>query len=134
MTVADTDRKAADEITHIRHLVDNLAHSRQQGTRFGEIVAIAMAGGLIVIGLLFFNGDREFYGQIVSLLLSSVVVFLFVNIVDLEWDRRDRILKRKGLEFKVKFDDVSIRETQQVVSVVTSAVMVFMFAWLYTWG
>ena len=134
ITAADTDRKVADEITHIRHLVDNLAHSRQQGTRFGEIVAIAMAGGLIVVGLLFFNGDREFYGEIVSLLLSSVVVFLFVNIVDLEWDRRDRILKRTGREFKVKFDDVSNREAQQVVSVVTSAVMVFVFAWLFTWG
>ena len=51
------DSSHITEVTDIRHLVDKLVHSRQQGANFGEKVAIALAGTLIVTGLLFFNGD-----------------------------------------------------------------------------
>ena len=122
---------AAGEIMEIRRLVDKLAHSRQQGSRFGETVAIALTGGLIVTGLLFFNGDRELYGDITSFLLSSVVVFLFFNIVDLQRDRKDETLIVKGGRYIVNFEGVANREKQQVISVVTSAVIVIVFGLLY---
>ena len=125
------DKSAADDIKDIRHLVNNLAHSRQQGANFGELVAIALAGGLIVLGLLFFNGNGGLYGEIVSLSLSSVVVFLFVNILDLQNDRRDQILERKAGHYVVKFDDDRSRKGQQWISVVTSAVIVVVFAALF---
>ena len=135
LEIASMNRSVADKITDIRHLVDKLAHSRQQGSRFGEIVAIAMTGGLIVFGLLFYNGGRGFYGEITSFVLSSVVVFLFFNILDLQNDRRDRILtdedKRYVGHHIVKFDDVADRKGQQWISVVTSAVIVVVFAWLF---
>ena len=130
-------RGAVDEIAGIRHLVDNLAHSRQQGAHFGEIVAIGLTGTLIIAGLLVFNGEREVYGEITSFVLSSVLVFLFFNILDLQRDRRDKILEfgggDHGGEYIVKFDDnAKNRKWQQWISVVTSAVIVIVFAWLLT--
>ena len=131
---ARMDASTEERIMDIRHLVNNLAHSRQQGSHFGELVAIALAGGLIVVGLLVFNGERGFYGEFTSFLLSSVVVFLFVNILDLQNDRKDQILelKKKAGPYVVKFDDVANREGQQWISVVTSIVIVVVFAWLFT--
>ena len=131
------DEKRIAELTDIRQLVDKLVHSRQQGANFGEKVAIALAGMLIVTGLLFFNGVQEFYSEFASFLLSSVVVFLFFNILDLEKDRRDSILEEveAGDEYAgqhiVKFDDIKSRAGQQTISVVTSAVIVVVFARLF---
>ena len=122
------------EIVEIRRLVDNLAHSRQQGSRFGEFVAIAMTGLLIVTGLLFFNGERELYGEITSFLLSSVVVFLLFNIMDLQKDRQDETLKNKGGRYLVNFDSVKNRRKQQYISMVTSAVIVAVFVVLFITG
>ena len=138
MKKASESKGAKDEIAGIRHLVDNIAHSRQQGAHFGEIVAIALTGTLIVTGLMLFNGEREIYGEIISFVLSAVVVFLFFNILDLQKDRRGRILKHGGKEhdgeYVVKFDDKAMsRKVQQWISVVTSAVIVLVFAWLFTW-
>ena len=138
MKNASASKGTMDEITGIRYLVDNLAHSRQQGAHFGEIVAIALTGALIVTGLLFFNGEREIYGEIISFVLCAVVVFLFFNILDLQKDRRGRILQYGGKkydgEYVVKFDDkAGSRKAQQWISVVTSAVIVLVFVWLFTW-
>ena len=121
-----------DEITEIRHMVDSLAHSRQQGAHFGELVAIAIAGGLIVVGLLFFNEKHDIYSDLASFLLSSVVVFLFFNIVDLQNDRRDPILIGRIWRYEVKFDDAVSKYGQQKFSVVISAVIVVVFAVLFT--
>ena len=121
-----------DEITEVRHMVDSLAHSRQQGAHFGELVAIAIAGGLIVVGLLFFNGKHDIYSDLASFLLSSVVVFLFFNIVDLQNDRRDPILIGRIWRYEVKFDDAVSKYGQQKFSVVISAVIVVVFAVLFT--
>ena len=129
------DAGTEDKILQVRHLVDSLAHSRQQGSHFGEFVAIAMAGGLIAAGLLFFNGGRDFYSEITSLLLPSIVVFLFFNILDLQKDRKDRILTRgaavRGGRYIVKFDDTVNRKGQQWISVAASTLIVVVFAVLF---
>ena len=88
------DNDALNEISDIRRLVDMLVHSRQQGSRFDEIVAVALTGAGLVLGLLVFNGDGEFYSEFSSFLLSSVVVFLFFNILDLEKDRKDKTMTK----------------------------------------
>ena len=102
----------SDEITDIRRLVDMLVHSRQQGSRFDEIVAISMAAFLLVLGLLFFNGGREFYGELTSILLSSVVVFLLVNILDLERDRSDLTLREYSDVLSVDFSQLAGERTR----------------------
>ena len=120
------------EITEICRMVDKLAHSRQQGSRFGEIVAIALTGLLIVLGLMVFSGDRETYGEIASFVLSSVVVFLFFNIIDLQGDRKDEtmVTGKKG-RYIVNFGEVKDREAHQYVSMATSAGIVAVFVWLF---
>ena len=128
---ASKSEKARTETTEIRRLVDNLAHSRQQGAHFGELVAIFLVGGLIVGGLLFFNGDRGFYSEITSFLLSSVVVFLFFNIVDLQNDRRDSVLIGRKGRYEVKFDGAVSKYKQQRIAVVVSAVIVVVFGLLF---
>ena len=141
----DWDKGPVDEISEIRRLVDRLAHSRQQGSRFDEKVAICLTGMLIVGGLLFFNGDGDLYSEITSFVLSSIVVFLFFNILDLENDRRDRTLRDRTLENKklrkdetpidtygryiVTFEDAWNREREQI-SVVISALIVAVFVGL----
>ena len=123
---------ASSEVTEIIRLVDKLAHSRQQGSRFGEIVAIFLAGALIVFGLLVFSGEREVYGEITSFVLSSIVVFLLFNILDLQRDRKDETLvKGKRAEYIVNFGKVKNREKQQYISMVASGVIVVVFAWLF---
>ena len=131
---ARTARSTEDEITEIRRLVDNLVHSRQQGARLGEFVAITLTGGLIVLGLLIFNGNREIYGEITSFLLSSVVVFLLFNIVDLQRDRKDETLIKESGEYIVNFSNTKNRETQQYISMGTSCVIVAVFVWLFFIG
>ena len=132
---ARTDGIAKDEITEIRRLVDNLVHSRQQGSHFGEFVAIALTGGLIVMGLLVFNGSSEIYGEITSFLLSSVVVFLLFNIVDLQRDRRDEtLIKGDAGEYIVNLDHARNRETQQLILMATSGVIVAVFVGLFFTG
>ena len=130
-------RGDADEISSIRRLVDKLSHSRQQGSRLGEIVAIALTGLLIVFGLLVFSGNREIYGEITSFVLSSVVVFLFFNILDLQQDRKDETMvvgdlkEYKSEEFVVNFAGATNRKKQQYFSMATSAGIVFVFVVLF---
>ena len=126
-------KSVADEVTHVRHLVDNLVHSRQQGGNFGELIAIAIAGGLIVTGLLFFR-EREIFSDLAAFLLSSVVVFLLFNIIDLQNDRSDPILKkREDGQHTVKFDNVGSRKVQQRIAVSTSLVIVSVFSCMFWW-
>ena len=129
-----SDARSADirnEIAGVRQMVDSLAHSRQQGAHFGELVAIFFAGALIVGGLLFFNGERDVYSDFTSFLLSSVVVFLFFNIVDLHNDRRDPILIGNRRRYEVKFDMAVSKYSQQRISVVVSVAIVVVFGFLF---
>ena len=138
---AMSDKSVADEISSIRRIVDKLSHSRQQGSRLGEIVAILLAGALIVFGLLVFSGDREIYGEITSFVLSSVVVFLFFNILDLQKDREDETMvegnaeeydtKEFTEEFIVNFVSTTNRKKQQFISMGTSAAIVIVFVALF---
>ena len=122
----------AREITEIQSLIDNLSHSLQQGSRFGEIIAIFLAGALILVGLLGFNGDREIYSEITSFVLSSIMVFLFFNILDLQRDRKDKtLINGENAEYMVNFGEVKDREKQQYISMATSACIVVVFVVLF---
>ena len=141
-------QKYEDELMDVRHLVDMLAHSRQQGSRFDETIAIGMVAFLLVLGLLVFNGNSEFYNEFTSFLLSSVVVFLFFNILDLEKDRNKETLQhREGYQYRVRasydmnqvipflghivnFESGRNREVQ-VISVVISVLIIILFSLLF---
>ena len=135
----DEKRDALDKITDIRRLVDMLVHSRQQGSRFDEMVAVALTGGVIVLGLLVFNGDNKFYSEFSSFLLSSVVVFLFFNILDLEKDRKDKTMTideemTKKLTTKmsiVNFEGAKKRDREGASTVLKSIVIVTGFLLLF---
>ena len=132
LEIARKSKAVSSEVTEIIRLVDKLAHSQQQGSRPGEIVAIFLAGALIVFGLLAFSGDREVYGEIISFVLSSIVVFLFFNILDLQNDRNDETLVRgKSVKYIVNFGDFENRETQQYISMGTSCAIVVVFVVLF---
>ena len=132
LEIARKSKAVSNEVAEIIRLVDKLAHSQQQGSRPGEIVAIFLAGALIVFGLLVFSGDREIYGEIISFVLSSIVVFLFFNILDLQEDRIDKTLvKEKTETYMVNFGAVKNRETQQLISMGTSCVIVVVFVVLF---
>ena len=120
-----------EKVTEILRLVDKMSHSRQQGARLGEIVAIALTGALIVFGLLVFNGNGGIYGEIISFVLSSVVAFLFFNIIDLHEDRKDKTLIIEDGEYIVNFGEVKNREIQQYFSTGTSCVIVIVFVVLF---
>ena len=132
---AAREKGDVDEIRDIRQIVDNLSHSRQQGSRFGEIVAIALTGALIVFGLLVFNGEHKVFGEIISFVLPSVVVFLFFNILDLQGDRSDKTLiksERDGhVGYVVNFGEVKDREMQQYISMTISGAIVVVFVVLF---
>ena len=136
---ADEKKETLDKITDIRRLVDMLVHSRQQGSRFDEMVAVALTGGVIVLGLLIFNGDSKFYSEFSSFLLSSVVVFLFFNIIDLEKDRRDKTITEDvemTQKFKtemsiVNFEGAKNRNLEGASSVLKSIVIVAGFLLLF---
>ena len=132
-------KDSLDEVSKIRHLVDMLVHSRQQGSRFDEIVAVALTGAGLVLGLLVFNGDGEFYSEFSSFLLSSVVVFLFFNILDLEKDRKDKTMIKDEEMSKIFDTEISIvnfegakKRDQEGASVVKSIVIVAGFLLLFT--
>ncbi len=134
-----SSRDGLKELAEIEIQVDELAHSKQQGAHFGEIVAIGFIGALIVGGLLFFSetgatGGSVFFVDMTSLVIASISVFLFFNIIDLENDRKDPILKSvkhgKPTIYGVKFDDTKNRTMEQWVSVVVSLAIIAAYGWL----
>lgn len=77
----------ANKLAQIAAEVDALTHSKQQGTHFGELVAIGFIGGIFVSGLLLFSpiasiGTDRFFANFSSLILAVVTLFLFFNIID----------------------------------------------------
>ncbi len=132
------NKSSSDELKELAEIeiqVDGLAHSEQQGADFGEIVAIGFIGVLIVGGLLFFSetdatGGSVFFVDMASLVIASISVFLFFNIIDLENDRKDPILIKDNGIYGVKFDDTKNRTVEQLVSIVVSLAIIAAYGWL----
>lgn len=78
--------------------LNRLAHSRQRGTNFGEICALFLLAGMVV-GIALFSRPAEVSGltgflvEMFAMLFPAVILFLGFNVLDLERERRSRILE-----------------------------------------
>ncbi len=116
----DEERLIADAEADL----DALAHSKQQGSNFGELVALFVFAALTVFLALFLRPTAIGYGGFVvesfSALLAAVVIFLFFNILDLHRDRGEAILEKMPDSdgYGVAFRDAHSRRFEQWVSVI----------------
>ena len=83
--------------------LDSLAHSRRQGINFGEFCALMISGVMTVWLALFskpgVSGVLGFMSDIFTMLFSAVVIFLVVNVLDLQHERGQILLARGGSRF-----------------------------------
>lgn len=123
--------------------LDALTHSRQQGINFGELSAIIIIAGLILLLSLLARPDvfgvTAFLVDVFSVLFATVIVFVTFSIADLERDRIARLMHIRsaptGKEYEVIFQDERRRHVEQGISVVIGLALVATFSSLlgYKW-
>ena len=131
---SDADRR---ELARAAGELDALAHSRQEGQDFGEYVALVTFAAITVALILFALdagaiGWNGFLTEMFTVLFSAVIIFLVVNIWDLQRERGAPVLRRKaaGDGYTVAFRDAVARRFEQAVSIVVLIAMTFTVGWL----
>ena len=116
-------------IEDLRYLVEtesklnDLVYSRHQGVGFGELFALMVFGFATVLLALvsspLVGGWTALLVDFLSVLFSAVIIFLLVDVFDLQRDRHDRILGEVSDlgRFGVSFRDSKNRSVEQWVSV-----------------
>ena len=148
----ETDKISTDGeklFTEIMRQVDNLAHSKQQGSNFGEQAVLWILGGISSIGLLFFMpeygewifGMDIFFLEMVAFLGATTIIFLLFHIQDLQRDRKRRIFRTKSdTESKgadkdklegIKFRETHNRKGEKTISAIFCVGIVVTFAVLF---
>ena len=148
----ETDKipKGGEELfTDIMRQTDNLAHSKQQGSNFGEQAVLWILGGVSAIGLLFFMpeytgevfGVGVFFLEMVAFLAATTIIFLLFNMRDLQHDRKRRIFRTKSDteskdDDKNKLEGIKFREThdrkgEKTISAIFCVGIVITFAVLF---
>ena len=89
-----------DKLISAEAELDTLSHSRQQGINFGELCALFIFAG-ITVGLALFSrpvvsGLTGFLIEMLTVLFSAVIVFLAINVLDLQRERSAQILQKKS--------------------------------------
>ncbi len=118
-----------------------IAHSRQHGVEFGELFALVVFGAITVFLALAsrpeVSGWPAFMFDVFAALFSAVIIFLVVNVWDLQRDRAARILHRlPGVDrYGVVFRDMQNRSFEQGMSVVVGFGMTICYVILlgYKW-
>lgn len=136
-TTADVDRR---ELAEAAAEVDALAHSRQEGQDFGEYVALVVFA-VITVALILLSLDAEATGwngfliEMFTILFSAVIIFLVVNVWDLQRERGAAVLRPEADSegYGVVFRDAVGRRFEQVVSIVVVLAMTAAYGWLL-WG
>lgn len=134
------DQSDRERLVAAQAQLDALAHSRQQGINFGELCALFIFAG-ITVGLALFlrpaiSGLTAFLVEMFTMLFSSVIVFLAVNVVDLQRDRSARILKRSDSgDYALVFQDSARRHIEQGITIAVGIAIVAAYAGLlgYKW-
>ena len=133
----DADRRELAEATSE---LDALAHSRQEGQDFGEYVALVIFAVITVALVLFAldagaTGWNGFLTEMFTMLFSAVIIFLVVNVWDLQRERGAPVLQPELDDggYGVVFRDAVARRFEQVVSIVVVLAMTTAFGWLL-WG
>ncbi len=138
ITAREQHPKYEEKLDQLETEVDSLVHSKQQGTNFGEIIALGFITFIMVSALLLFKPPEltewdGLFTEISSFLLATVIMFLFFNIFDLQHDRTNAILsKEQDSSFhSVAFDDSTDRGGERWVSVGICAVITAAYIWLF---
>ena len=132
----DAPRNQADrpDLTLALTELDTLAYSRQSGRDFGEFVALSVFAAITVsLALFSFEDAAECWGgaliAMFTVLFCAVIVFLIINVWDLQTERGMRVLDPHGRG--ISFGDMP-RTFQQKISVGIVLVMVITYGWLLT--
>lgn len=111
--------------------LDKLALSKAHSTNFGELCVLFLIGLLaIIIALLFRPYNLE--SDIVGMVLSTTVIFLLFNILDLNKDRSRFYLELKSKKpCRIKPEVIADSRSEQVLSMVLICVILAAFAALF---
>ena len=126
-------RADRDKLVAAQADLDALAHSRQQGINFGELCALFIFAG-ITVGLALSlrpasSGLTAFLVEMFTMLFSSVIVFLAVNVVDLQRDRSARILRRSDAgDYTLVFQGSARRHIEQGITIAVGIAIVAAYA------
>ena len=134
------ERADRDKLLAAQARLDVLTHSRQQGINFGELCALFIFAAMTVALALFLRpaaqGLAGFLVDMFTMLFSSVIVFLAVNVFDLQRVRSAQILERNEAgNYSIAFRDAGGRSIEQWVTIVVGIAMVASYAGLlgYKW-
>ena len=143
----------ADRLTLVELELDSLVHSRRQGINFGELCFLFIFCG-ITIGLALSarpdaGGFIAFVIEVFTMLFSAEVVFLTLNVLDLQHHRKGDLLQERaglpaswselGLDefissqhggYAVVFQEEAQRTAEQWISVVGGVAIVCAYVWL----
>ena len=133
----DFDQAAALDEVEVK--LDQLAHSKQQGINFGELTALAFIGVMLVGTLLFFEpgnliGWNGFLVEVSSVILASMVLFLFFNVLDLQYDRNHPIVEdreKTRAQYSVLLRDAADRKFERVISIIVCLAITLSYGWLF---
>ena len=134
------DSSDRERLVAAQSQLDALAHSRQQGINFGELCALFIFAG-ITVGLALFlrpvsSGLTAFLVEMFTMLFSSVIVFLAVNVIDLQMARNARILRRSDAgDYALVFEISARRHIEQGITIAVGIAIVAAYAGLlgYKW-
>ena len=131
----DSDRR---ELAEAATELDALSHSRQEGQDFGEYVALVIFAAITVALILFAldeqaRGWNGFLTEMFTMLFCAVVIFLVVNVWDLQRERGAPVLRKDADDgsYSVVFRDAVSRGFEQAVSIVVVLAMTVAFGWLF---
>ena len=124
-------------------------HSKQQGYNFGELMTLGILG-MIIVSVLMLTVPGEYAESVpaeelsltifslntFAMLISATVVFLFFNILDLQADRREKIMGKEergdGVNtFGILFRDVQERNFGRGLSIIVCIAIVLTYSGLF---
>ncbi len=134
--IRNAEPRDQEKLIALKAELDSLAHSRQRGIDFGELSALVLFAGLILLLALLarpsFSGVTAFLVDIFSMLFSTVIVFLTFSIGDLQRDRIARIMHTRyalvDREYEVVFQDDKRRHIEQGISIMIGLLLVGTFS------
>ena len=133
------------EIAALMRKINDLAHSKQQGTNFGEQAVLWILGGICAGGLLAFmpqhiteeSGTGGFFLEMVAFLIAATVIFLLFNIQDLQGDRSRQMIERESDTGEsraftgIVFREIHDRVAEKWISIIFCVGIVIIFTFLF---
>ena len=128
----DADRQLLNEA---ESELDSLARSKQLGLVLGELLALIIFAGITIGITMFLRPDEEeiftrFMVDLFAMLVSAVVIFLTVNIVDLHRERAMRQFTRReeNGDYIVRFPEAERPLADQWLSIIAGLALVLTYA------